>query len=125
MHRLKRAATLAAILVAAACTADSMSPTGPTGPRETISDAAHAGAVPGFYFLPPMVPNPSYSGTFDGGLQPRVEICELSGSVCSTTIAQYTTTSGTGGQTVQVGTSSYQVSWHTSQFNLDIVVEPP
>ncbi|HYR07306.1 MAG TPA: Ig-like domain-containing protein [Longimicrobium sp.] len=85
----------------------------------TISDAAHAGAVPGFYFLPPMVPAPSYLGTFDGSLQPRVEICELVGTTCGTVIAQYTTTSGTGGQTVQVGTSSYQVNWHTNQFNLD------
>ena len=58
MLRLKRAATLAAILVAAACTDHAISPTAPTGPRETISDAAHAGAVPGFYFLPPMVPQP-------------------------------------------------------------------
>ena len=119
MFRLKSAAA-ALLLGLGACTGDSASPLAPEGqPQTTISDAAHAGAVPGFYFLPPMVPNPSYSGTFDGGLQPRVEICELSGSTCATTIATYTTTSGTGGQTVQVGTSSYQVSWHTNQFNLD------
>ena len=34
-----------------------------------------------------MVPAPSYSGTFDGGLQPRVEICEIDGPTCGTTIA--------------------------------------
>lgn len=121
MFRLKSAAAVALILGIGACTGDAGSPLAPEAgqPLATISDAAHAGAVPGFYFLPPMVPNPSYSGTFDAGLQPRVEICELSGGVCVTTIAQYTTTSGTGGQTVQVGTSSYQVSWHTNQFNLD------
>lgn len=120
MFRLKSAAAAALLLGLGACTGDSASPLAPEGrPQTTISDAAHAGAVPGFYFLPPMVPNPSYSGTFDGGLQPRVEICELTGSICTTTIATYTTTSGTGGQTVQVGSSSYQVNWHTNQFNLN------
>ncbi|HEX5871637.1 MAG TPA: Ig-like domain-containing protein, partial [Longimicrobium sp.] len=121
MFRLKSAAAVALFLGIGACTGDAGSPLGPDGgqPLATISDAAHAGAVPGFYFLPPMVPAPSYSGTFDGSLQPRVEICELVGTACGTTIATYTTTTGTGGQTVQVGTSSYQVNWHTNQFNLD------
>jgi hypothetical protein len=121
MFRLKSAAAVALLLGVGACSGDAGSPLAPEGaqPLATISDAAHAGTVPGFYFLPPMVPNPSYSGTFDGGLQPRVEICELSAGVCATTIAQYTTTSGTGGETVQVGGSSYQVNWHTNQFNLN------
>lgn len=121
MFRLKSAAAAALFLGIGACTGDAGSPLAPEGgqPLATISDAAHAGAVPGFYFLPPMVPNPAYSGTFDGALQPRVEICELAAGACVTPIAQYTTTSGTGGQTVQVGTSSYQVNWHTNQFNLD------
>src|SRR4051794_26660997 len=100
MLRLKRAATLAAILFAAACTADSISPTAPTGPLETISDAAHAGVVPGFYFLPPMVPQPTYSGTFDAALQPRVEICEVNAGICTTTIATFTF--GTGSSSVRL-----------------------
>ncbi|HTE20912.1 MAG TPA: Ig-like domain-containing protein, partial [Armatimonadota bacterium] len=121
MFRLKQAASAALLVMVAACTGDVTAPSAPgdTAPAEIISDAAHAGAVPGFYFLPPMVPAPSYSGTFDGGLQPRVEICELAGPACGTVIATYTTTSGTGGQTVQVGTGSYQVNWHTNQFTLD------
>lgn len=120
MSRLKSAAAIALFLGIGACTGDAGSPLAPEGqPVTTISDAAHAGAVPGFYFLPPMVPNPSYSGTFDGQLQPTVQICELAGTVCGPVIAQYSTTSGTGGEKVQVGTSSYQVNWKTSQFNLD------
>lgn len=121
MLRLKSAAAVALILGIGACTGDAGSPLVPDGtqPLATISDAAHAGTVPGFYFLPPMVPNPSYSGTFDGGLDPRVEICVLVGTTCGPVIAQYTETSGTGGQTVQTGTSSYQVNWHTNQFDLD------
>jgi hypothetical protein len=117
MLRLKRAASLAAILFAAACTADSMSPTAPTAPRETISDAAHTGLVPGFYFLPSMVPQPSYSGTFDAALQPRVEICEVSAGICTTTIATFTF--GTGSSSVRLGSDHYIVNWKTSDFNLD------
>ncbi|WP_420126466.1 beta strand repeat-containing protein [Longimicrobium sp.] len=121
MFRLKSVAALTLMLGIGACTGDAGSPLGPDGtqPLATISDAAHAGAVPGFYFLPPMVPNPSYSGTFDSGLDPRVEICELVGTTCGAVIAQYTEASGTGGEMVQTGTSSYQVNWHTNQFNLD------
>jgi hypothetical protein len=117
MLRLKRAASLAAILVVAACTADSMSPTGPTAPRETISDAAHGAPVPGFYFLPPMVDNPSFSGTFDPALQPRVEICELVGTVCGPAIATFTF--GTGSSNVRLGSDHYIVNWKTGDYNLD------
>ena len=63
MSRLKSAATAAAILLAAACTGDAGNVLGPSaGPLTTISDAAHAGQVPGFYFLPPLVPAPTFSG---------------------------------------------------------------
>lgn len=112
MFRLKYAARAALLLAVAACTGDVTAPAAPggAGPAQTISDAAHAGTVPGFYFLPPMVPAPSYSGTFDGGLQPRVEICEINGPSC-TTIATY--------NNVPAGNGSYQVNWHTNQFNLD------
>ncbi|HEX6750724.1 MAG TPA: Ig-like domain-containing protein [Longimicrobium sp.] len=122
MLRLKRAATIAAVLAVAACTADSRSPTAPgEGPSKTISDAAHSGVVPGFYFLPPLVPQPSYSGTFDAALQPRVEICELSGTTCSTTIATfYYGASGSDSVKVDVGGQSYQVNWKTSNYNLDV-----
>ncbi|HKP74093.1 MAG TPA: Ig-like domain-containing protein [Longimicrobiaceae bacterium] len=121
MLRLKRAATLAAILVAAACTDHAISPTAPTagGPRETISDAAHAGAVPGFYFLPPMVPQPSYSGTFDAALQPTVMICELAGPVCATTVATFTFGTGSGNVKLDAAGQQYSVNWKTSDYNLD------
>ncbi|HEX6041125.1 Ig-like domain-containing protein [Longimicrobium sp.] len=121
MFRLKYAARAALLLAVAACTSDVTAPAAPgdAGPAQTISDAAHSGAVPGFYFLPPMVSSPAYSGTFDAGLQPRVEICQLAGTTCAVTIAQYTTTSGTGGELVKLTSGAYQVNWHTNQFALD------
>lgn len=120
MLRLKRAVAVAAVLAVAACSADSKSPLAPDVPRPTISDAAHAGAVPGFYFLPPMVQQPSYSGTFDAALQPRVEICELSGSVCGATIAVFTFGTGSSSVRVDVSGQHYIVNWKTSDYNLDV-----
>ncbi|HEX6909570.1 MAG TPA: Ig-like domain-containing protein, partial [Longimicrobium sp.] len=114
MFRLKYAARAALLLAVAACTGDVTAPSatpGDTGPSQNISDAAHGGAVPGFYFLPPMVPAPAYSGTFDGGLQPTVEICEFNGPTC-TTIATFNAT-------VNLASQSYQANWHTGQYNLD------
>jgi hypothetical protein len=120
MLRLKRAATLAAVLAVAACTADSKSPTAVEAPRPTISDAAHSGAVPGFYFLPPMVPAPSYSGTFDPALAPRVEICELSGTSCGTLLATFNLGTGSDDVRVDASAQSYIVNWHTANYNLDV-----
>jgi hypothetical protein len=119
MLRLKRAAAALAVLAVAACSADSSSPLAPEGPRQTISDAAHAGAVPGFYFLPPMVPQPSYSGTFDASLQPRVEICELGVGGCVTTVASFTYGTGTSNVRVDAQGEHYIVNWHTKNYNLD------
>ncbi|HEU0055265.1 MAG TPA: hypothetical protein VFQ39_18890, partial [Longimicrobium sp.] len=123
--RLKHAASAALLLAAAAACSggDATNPLGPAAPGSpaaTISDAAHAGAVPGFYFLPPAVPAPSYSGTFDATLTPRVEICELSGSTCGTVIATFNY--GTGSTNVRVSTSDqhYIVNWHAGDYNLDV-----
>lgn len=122
MVRLKHAARTALLLAVAACTSDGASPLAPGDPAAVISDAAHSGEVPGFYFLPPMVPQPVYAGTFDAALSPRVEICVLSGMSCGTVIATYTTSSGPGGEVVQVSAAEelYKVHWHTNLFNLDV-----
>jgi len=120
MLRLKRVAAAAAVLAVAACSADSSSPLAPETPRATISDAAHAGAVPGFYFLPPMVSQPTVSGTFDATLQPRVEICELSGSVCGTVIATFVPGTGSTNVRVDAGGQNYIVNWHAGSYNLDV-----
>src|SRR5437764_135576 len=51
-------------------------------PAFLISDGAHTGGNADFFFLPPLVPDPSGSPNFDGGkfnaqLAPIVEVCEL------------------------------------------------
>ena len=122
MLRFKHVAGAALVALAAGCGADAGSLVGPEGrPLPTVSDAAHAGAVPGFYFLPPMVAAPTFSGTFDAALSPRVEICEVVAGSCTTAIANYTTTTGPGSETVRLDAAqqNYAVSWHTNDFNLD------
>src|SRR5207244_1053044 len=68
------------LLIVAACSSDGR-PTGPDSrPQFAISDAAHAGAAPGFFFLAPIVPQPTLSGTFDADiatLDPHIAICDI------------------------------------------------
>lgn len=119
MLRVKRAATAALLVALAACSGgDALLGPSAGGPRATISDAAHGGN-PGFYFLPPMVANPSYSGVFDPNQPAEVEICELAGPVCGPVLVTYTTTTGQGSERVRVTDGKYQVNWHGNQFNLD------
>jgi Big-like domain-containing protein/WD40 repeat protein len=89
------------------------------GPALAISDGAHGGN-PHFFFLPPLVPNPNPTGTFDPAVTPTVVICALSGSACGATIATYTTTTGPNGEVVklQAADQLYQVNWKTDQFAL-------
>lgn len=79
---------------------------------KTIFDGAHADdANQHFYFLPPMVSQPTYSGTFDGSLSPVVEI---SGPGLSDPVV-FTMESGRGSQRVRVAPEDehYMVNWHT------------
>jgi hypothetical protein len=82
-------------------------PTSPTTPPEfAVWDGAHGGN-PAFYFLPPLVPAPSYSGTFDGTQHPVVEICELAGTACGAPVASF---SGSA-VTVSLTEGTYSVKW--------------
>ncbi len=120
--------TLAALaVVVAACTRES-DPTAlrlPLKPSFLISDAVHDGGTPGFYFLPPMVSQPTFSGTFDTSLttlNPQVAICDVTsgpdvncgGSSAGATpaIVVFTTTSSPA-ITLDLSTPQYQVNWDT------------
>lgn len=85
-----------------------------------VTDGAHGGNSH-FYWLPPMVADPSPTGVFDAEVSPEVDICEWNGSACvQPLLATYTTTTGPGSETVRVDTTDalYIVNWHTDQFAL-------
>lgn len=116
MIRAKYAAPAVLLVALAACTGDATSPVAPDGdPSLAIVDAAHSAAAPGFYFLPPTVKGAAPSGTFDAALQPRVEICELAGSVCGATVATFPFGSGSASVRVDAGAEHYIANWHTSK----------
>ena len=90
----------AGALIAVAC---SEAPTTPevAAPTLAILDAVHGDGNQHFFFLPPMVGNPgSFTGTFDGVQSPVVRICDLEGCPAKL-IAEYSTTSGPGSETVK------------------------
>ena len=87
-----------------------------------ISDQVHSGGTHGFFFLPPLVPQPTVSGTFDATRSPVVAIKELDASGGTARIlAVFTTSGGPGSEPVQVDVmgQQYMVNWHTDQFVLD------
>lgn len=107
------------LLLACSDSARITRPGSSTPPTFTIADAAHEFAA-GFYWLPPMVPQPDYSGEADPALAPEVQICELAGTTCGAQIATFTTSTGPNSETVHWDATSqqYTVNWHTDQFDL-------
>jgi N-acetylneuraminic acid mutarotase len=110
-----------AALVAFGCADHTTSP-GPIRPlsqTRDISDGGHNAGNPHFFFLPPTVSHPVYSGASDGSQTPVVRVCEWqttgSGAACGPIVANFTTAGGTDGQAVSYdGTSQYGVNWHTN-----------
>ena len=117
-------AVCAALVLAAACS--DRPPLAPPGyPELAISDATHNDGNPDFFFLPPLVPDPSgdprfEDGAFNPDLSPVVEVCRWAEVVCAEVVAQFTRTSGTGSQTIDVAGERYVVTWNTDDSNLDL-----
>jgi hypothetical protein len=107
--------TLCALLV----TSCHEGPTSSTleSPLFEIQDAVHNDGNPYFFFLPPLVPNPPYNGTFDATLSPEVHICHWDG-ICGATVALFDMTTGPGSETVRLEDEHYIVNWHTDEFDL-------
>lgn len=73
------------------------------GPAFSLQDAS-AGGSAGFYFLPPLVPNPAYGGVADMERSPRVDICEVGNDECT----QVKTFSGSD---ILTEDEHYKVEW--------------
>ena len=84
MRQIRRFLLVAPLAVAAcaeAPTSLSSRSEAPGRPNAAISDAAHGGGTPGFYFLAPLVAQPKFSGEFNPNYQVAVYVCSLGGSV--------------------------------------------
>ena len=99
-------------------------------PSRSISDGTYALGNPDFFFLPPMVKNPSASpnwtaGGFNGTLHPVVHICEMTGTTEAT--ATLTSTCSDLATSVSLTDELYYVNWQvpsssTVFYRLSIIV---
>jgi hypothetical protein len=125
MLRSRFAILLVVLLFAVGgCDGESTAPPAPRPggePQLSIWDAQYEGGVEGFYFLPPMVPAPAYSGTFDGTRAPVAEICVLDAArtACTGTIIK-TFNGGSGSEAITVNeeTESYNAVWTRAALQL-------
>lgn len=111
------------LLIVAGCSSSDRTTAPFARPEFAISDAVHEGGTPGFFFLPPMVAQPTFSGTFDADittLNPAIAVCDVTngpdahcgGTGGTPAIVVFTTTS-TPAITVDLSTPQYQVNWDT------------
>ena len=73
----------------------------------SISDGAHGGNEH-FFFLPPLVPDPAATGTFDATVDPVVEVLEAGVAIATWTEI-----------TASASDEHYRVNWHTNELTLD------
>jgi len=74
---MKRIALVLACVLFVACQVDRRSTTGVHSPSAELRDGANGGPNLHFFFLPPLVKQPSFTGTFNPTLKPVVVICQL------------------------------------------------
>src|SRR3989454_8953893 len=119
---MKRVVPIAiAIGVLVACR-DQQQLTAPTRPSADFSDGTVAGGNLHFFFLPPLVKQPSFSGTFNRALRPVVEICQLDVDINTIPIACSATAPTINPGIVQLDLVDevYQVDWNTLLPPIDV-----
>jgi len=96
-----------------------LKPTAAGGPSALIMDGATNGNAD-FFFLPPLVPDPSGganfdAGKFNGNLAPVVEVCELTGDPRqgAADCAGSTPVFGPANMRLDLAKQRYQVNWDT------------
>jgi WD40 repeat protein len=141
MTRMTLCSWLAVGSFALGCADEAPNAPSAPGPDFAISDAVHAAGTPHFFFLPPLVPLPAFTGTFDASVAPfvTVQICAWMGTECAMPlVAAFTTTSGPGTERIRVkieepggdddeendeaaeDVDRYVVTWDTDEFELDL-----
>jgi hypothetical protein len=124
---MARQLIIGALTLAASCVGDRQAPMEPvTGgrPRSLISDGAHSG-TPGFFFLAPLVSQPSTSGTLDADIafiNPVVAICDITDGpdvACGASTPGATpavrTFTVTSDPAITIDGDKYRVNWDTGE----------
>src|SRR5690242_1266039 len=115
MKRIALFSLSAALIIACQ---DQRSMTGVKPPSALLSDGSTSGNIH-FFFLPPLVKQPSFSGVFNPALKPIVVICQLDVGPpplnppigCSPGVAPI----NPGAVTVDVAGQQYKLNWDTRQ----------
>jgi len=116
MHRLTLLLVLGGLVLAGCQDDRSLAPG--DGPLAAISDGAHSGGNPDFFFLPPMVGDPSSDpnfdpGMFNGRLRPVLAVYTNFGDDCGGDL-----TYGPIAVPVAPDEEMYQLDWDTDAANL-------
>jgi alpha-tubulin suppressor-like RCC1 family protein len=122
MHRRHLAATAAVLVMLQGCT-ETTGPVSeidmaPGGGAFVISDAANDAAVIGFYFLPPLVSQPTYSGAFDPMHTPEVRI------TCTGARGPLCPVVRTLAASVVSGTEIYSATWKFTKSEKQVELGP-
>jgi hypothetical protein len=104
------------VVLVASCTGDNLvrpdDPSFPPPASFALVDGSTGGNA-GFYFLPPLVDNPSITGTFNPDLLPEVQVCLLDSTNTECAATQPPALPYWGPGEVSVQDSKYAVSWDT------------
>jgi len=103
---------LGAAVCLGACREES-SLTKPVRPSFALSDGSNGGN-PHFFFLPPIVGQPSFNGTFNSHLAPVVQICQLNVQAQSCAAPAFSP----GDVQINGSAQQYQVNWNTDPSTL-------
>src|SRR5436189_2425410 len=117
MKRFHLASLLAGLLSVGCRDRELLQPAALGAPMAVIMDGAHDGNA-SFFFLPPLVPNPSsffHAAKFNAGLSPVAEVCELTGDPrlpgpAPTCVA---IVFGPASMTLDQSNQHYQLNWDT------------
>ena len=120
---------LLSVIVVAAC--QDRSAVAPTHNSEITRADVLDGAAGGnahFFFLPPMVANPSPTGQFNPALAPTVEVCQTTAldasGHCSALRARFTTAGGVNNNNarveVVVSGEHYRLNWDTKAYAIPV-----
>ncbi|HLZ45722.1 MAG TPA: hypothetical protein VKQ05_08595 [Gemmatimonadales bacterium] len=123
MSHVTRCLAVGIIVLFAACRENTpVQPQQPGSIQALIVDGAHSGN-PHFFFLPPLVPDPSSfftAGQFNAHLAPTVEVCQLDGDPSlGTANCTGTLVFGPAIMALDLTDQQYQLNWDTQASALD------